>query len=287
MPHSERHEELLSLHVLGALGPEEAVELERHLAEGCRLCEDLLFELRQSAAALAATVPSRRPGPHVRENLLASLGPARQERLAPEKSRSPFWAAAAAVLLAVLLFDDWRLRRQRESLSRRTADLAAQVEKKDVELAQRELRLRREQEDLSARTADLAGQIGKRDAELARRDLRERVLESEDVRILFLGGKDPQPRARAKVFWSESAKRGFLVAANLKALPAGQQYQLWVFDKGKPVDAGVFDADEVGRALFESKDLSAIASAENFAVTVEPQGGVPQPTGHIILIGTS
>ena len=256
MPHSERHEELLSLHVLGALGPEESVELERHLAEGCRLCEDLLFELRQSAAALAATVPLRRPRPRVRENILSSLGPARAlVPPAPARPRSLLWAAAAAALLAVLLLDDWRLRRERKELSARTVDLAAQIENKD--------------------------------AELARRDLRARVLESEDVRLLFLGGKAPQPRARAKVFWSEKAKRGFVVAANLEPLPAGRQYQLWVFDKGKPVDAGVFDADEVGRALFESKDLSAIASAENFAVTVEPQGGVPQPTGPIVLIGTS
>lgn len=256
MPHNDRHEELASLQALSLLGPEEAGELDRHLEAGCRVCEDLSVELKQSAAALAASVPARRPPPGVRERILASLGPARPlERPARAKPGSLLWLAAAAVLLAVLLFDDWRLRREREDLSGRAADLASRIEKKD--------------------------------AELARRDLRARVLESEDVRLLFLGGKDPQPRARAKVFWSEKAKRGFVVAANLEPLAAGRQYQLWVFDKGKPVDAGVFDADEDGRALFESKDLSAIAAAENFAVTIEPQGGVPQPTGPIVLIGTS
>ncbi len=51
--------------------------------------------------------------------------------------------------------------------------------------------------------------------------------------------------------------------------------------------AGVFDADPSGRALFESKALSGLAAAQNFAVTVEPRGGVPQPTGPIILVGTS
>jgi anti-sigma-K factor RskA len=48
----------------------------------------------------------------------------------------------------------------------------------------------------------------------------------------------------------------------------------------------VFDADADGRALFESKDLAAIRTAENFAVTVEPRGGVPQPTGPIVLLGS-
>jgi anti-sigma-K factor RskA len=89
------------------------------------------------------------------------------------------------------------------------------------------------------------------------------------------------------VFWSEKAKRGVLLGGQLAALPAEKQYQLWVFDKGKPVDAGVFDVDPEGRALFESKDLSAIARAENFAVTVEPRGGVPQPTGPIVLVGAT
>jgi len=258
MPHSERHEELVALQVLGLPNAEEAGELESHLEEGCRACEDLLVELRQSAAALAAGVPPRRPSPEARERLLASLAPSRAQAALPRAKASPFapWlvAAAAAALFAFFAFDDARLRSQSEETRRREATLASRLHSAE--------------------------------AELARRDLRARVLESEDVRILFLGGKDPQPEARAKVFWSEKAKRGFVVAANLEALPADRQYQLWVFDKGKPVDAGVFDADPAGRALFESKDLSSIAAAENFAVTVEPRGGVPQPTGPIVLLGT-
>src|SRR4029077_10201478 len=120
--------------------------------------------------------------------------------------------------------------------------------------------------------------------EIARRDLRVRVLESEDVRILSLAGKDPQPDARARVFWSEKAKRGILLAGILAALPAGKQYELWVFDQGKPVAAGVFDADPEGRAFHESPNLAAIAAAQNFAVTVEPRGGVAAPTGPIVLV---
>jgi anti-sigma-K factor RskA len=51
------------------------------------------------------------------------------------------------------------------------------------------------------------------------------------------------------------------------------------------VAAGVFDADPSGRALFESKTLAGLAPAQNFAVTVEPRGGVAQPTGPIVLAG--
>ena len=118
--------------------------------------------------------------------------------------------AAAVILLVVAGLDDWKLRSQRDDLFGRTADLSQ--------------RLTAAQKELSA------AQVEK-----ARQELYSRVLESDDVKVLFLGGKDPQPSARAKVFWLEKAKRGVVVAGNLAALPPDKQYELWVFDKGKPV----------------------------------------------------
>lgn len=250
--HSERHEELAALAALGLPLGEEAAEYTQLLAD-CAECDRLLPELRLAAAALAASVPPRAPRPSLRGELLASLG---HSRPSVRRSSVSGWAfaAAAALLFVIVAFDDARLRREREELRARNSELAGQVE--------------------SSRT------------ELSRRDLRARVMESDDVRMLFLGGQGPQPKAHGKVFWSEGAKRGVLVAGNLEPLPPDHQYQLWVFVDGKPVDAGVFDADAAGRALFESRDLAAVRAAENFAVTVEPRGGLPQPSGPIVLIGS-
>jgi len=260
--HNERHEELGALHILGISSEAESLEFVRYLAEGCPPCEQILPEIRAAASAIASNVRPMTPRPEVRRRILDSIGPRPVADAAPtppersRPSRGPWLLAAAASLLLLLLaWDDARLRRARE--------------------------------EIAGRSAALSSRLQEAERELARRDLRVRVLESDDVRVLFLSGKDPQPDARAKVFWSETAKRGFLVAGRLQALPPGRQYQLWVFDRGKPVDAGVFDVDDSGRALFESKDLSPITRAENFAVTVEPQGGVPQPTGPIVLIGST
>ena len=71
----------------------------------------------------------------------------------------------------------------------------------------------------------------------------------------------------------------------MRALPTDRQYELWVFQKGKPINAGVFDVDEAGRALFESTAFPE-PEADNFAVTIEPRGGVPAPTGPVVLAGT-
>ncbi|HEX4439511.1 MAG TPA: anti-sigma factor [Thermoanaerobaculia bacterium] len=266
MAHSERHEELVAAVALGMpLAGADRAELEAHLAEGCAVCEGLLADMRDASAALGASVPPAPPPPELRGRILASLGPSRAEAAAPARRAaavtpsapaSPvIWrvlAAAAALLLAIVVLDDARLRRAREELQSRTAELAARLNTSQTELAQRVLRAR--------------------------------VLESEDVQMMMLGGQGPQPGARARVFWSPAARRGVLVASNLAPLPPDRQYELWVFHDGKPYNAGVFDPDPQGRALFESKDFTQPA-AQNFAVTVEPRGGVPAPTGPIVLVG--
>jgi hypothetical protein len=252
--HNERHEELLSLAALGVPLEDDAADYGRLLEERCPACEGLLPELKEAASALAAAVHPRRPRPSLRAELLASLGPARRRATTSSAAAGWAFAAAAAILFVMVALDDARLRRQREELRAQNSELALRVE------ASR--------------------------SELARRDLRARVIESEDVRMLFLGGQGPQPNARGKVFWSEAAKRGILIAGHLQPLPPDRQYQLWVFVDGKPVDAGVFDVDPSGRTLFESKDLAAVRTAQNFAVTVEPRGGLPQPSGPIVLLGS-
>lgn len=278
MAHNERHEELVALHALGSLGADP--ELERHLAEGCPVCEELLHDLRQTASAFAFAPTPRRPSRELRDRVLASLGPlpvASVPVITPPKRRQWWLLAAAAAVLLFFIADRTRLSVQRDRLQEELAAARSRLT-----IAEREA-ARGAQTGASA--AELASRLRSAEAELARRDLRTRVLESDDVRMLFLGGKDPQPGARGRVFWSDTARRGVVVAGNLQPLPADRQYQLWVFENGQPVDAGVFDVDAEGRALFESKDLSAITGAENFAVTIEPRGGLPQPSGPIVLIG--
>ncbi|MFN2384796.1 MAG: anti-sigma factor domain-containing protein [Thermoanaerobaculia bacterium] len=280
MAHNERHEELVALHALGSLGADP--ELERHLGEGCPICEEHLHELRQAASVLAFAAPTRRPSRAVRDRVLASLGPAPapsvREITRPARTRQWWLLAAAAALLLFFIADRTRLSVQRDSLQEELAAARARLVIAEREAARGA--------QTGATAAELASRLRSAEAELARRDLRARVLESDDVRMLFLGGRDPQPRAQGKVFWSDTARRGFVVVGNLQPLPADRQYQLWVFERGKPVDAGVFDVDAEGRALFESKDLSGISGAENFAVTIEPRGGLPQPSGPIVLLGS-
>ncbi len=59
----------LAAHVLGALEPERAAELERH-AEGCERCREQIRWLRPAVAAIAEAAPRREPPPELRRRLL-------------------------------------------------------------------------------------------------------------------------------------------------------------------------------------------------------------------------
>ncbi len=102
------------------------------------------------------------------------------------------------------------------------------------------------------------------------------VLRSDEFRAVALAGTKTAPTARAKVLFNATTHKVYVDVRSLPALPADKQYQLWALDKGKPVDAGVLTvATASGTGIQHMKD---IASAQTFAMTVEPVGGSENPT---------
>src|SRR5258708_4681007 len=136
MAHSERHEELAALQALGVPLGEESEEFSAHLRDGCTTCERLLGEFRDAANAFAAQAAPVRPRPEIREKLLASLGPARASSPPPGPSRALRFLVGlpAAIMLLFVPMDHLRLRRQREQLQRRTAQLSEHLDQPRREL---------------------------------------------------------------------------------------------------------------------------------------------------------
>ena len=98
----------------------------------------------------------------------------------------------------------------------------------------------------------------------------------QEYKMVALAGTPAHAGARARVLYSAASHRVYLDVQNLPQLPAGKQYQLWALDKGKPIDAGVLAlTTAAGDSLQQMKD---IASAQTFAMTVEPTGGSAGPT---------
>ncbi|MDB5271388.1 MAG: hypothetical protein JWP58_4428 [Hymenobacter sp.] len=102
------------------------------------------------------------------------------------------------------------------------------------------------------------------------------VLRNDEFRAVALAGTKTAPTAHARVLFNPATHKVYVDVRSLPPLPADKQYQLWALDKGKPIDAGVLTvATATGEGLQHMKD---IASAQTFAMTVEPAGGSVGPT---------
>lgn len=144
---------------------------------------------------------------------------------------------------------------------------------------------------LSWQVTTLDRDLSRRSGEIA--DLRAKVAEQQqllvllrapDTRVAALGGLKPSPAAHGRMWWNREAG-GLFVAAGLPAAPGGKTYQLWAIASGKPVSAGIFDVDAGGAATFPVNPLPSIGDVEMFAVTLEPAGGLAQPSGEMYLAG--
>ena len=103
------------------------------------------------------------------------------------------------------------------------------------------------------------------------------ILHDPSFKILQMQGTKKSPASALTVAWSPAKKQVWIdmTGAKMPVNDQAHQYQLWALVGGKPVDLGVFDADTAKKDMVEMK---SIASADAFAVTLEPRGGSPTPT---------
>ncbi|HEX2225063.1 MAG TPA: anti-sigma factor [Thermoanaerobaculia bacterium] len=271
--HSPRFEEMLPAYALGALDGEDLRELETHLTGGCPQCRDLLRIWEGDVEALADLAPPLEPSRMTRERVLRSLEPrtgaaasggavvaAREER---RRRGAPRWLWAAAAVLLVIAgwasFDRARLRGE-------VAELAA------------------ERDRLAARASQLDQQLALTQAEAARMAQALQVVAAPGARSVALAGLDPAPQASGRTFVDPESRRAVFYASNLPALEPGKTYQLWFIPEGQaPVSAGVFGVDPRGAASVPVEGVAPVDGIQLWAVTVEPAGGVPAPTGAMVL----
>lgn len=111
------------------------------------------------------------------------------------------------------------------------------------------------------------------------------VLTAPDVARVDLAGQAPAPNASARAFWSRSRGMVF-TASHLPPLPAGRTYQLWLVTAQAPISAGLLTPDARGGVSETFSTPPDIPQPVALAVTIEPAGGVPAPTGDKYLVGT-
>jgi len=268
-PDESSPRDLAAAYALGALSPEEARAFEAFLATSVEARQEVA-ELQETAALLALSAPEAQPPAALRARVLDAVAaakvrplPARTPALLPAAPRSAplLWGALAASLLAAvgLGVQSWRL--------------AGELVRRDADLAERDSTIARQIRTL----ADQGQQLATRDSTLA-------SLLSPGVELVQLTASgDPDPRIQ--LFWDRRHNTAVLHASKLKPVPTGRTYQLWFIKDGKPVPSVTFRVATAGEALVSHVAVPSEGLLSAVAVTEEPEGGSPQPTTPILLVG--
>jgi hypothetical protein len=134
--------------------------------------------------------------------------------------------------------------------------------------------------------AHLETMVRERERELSRTSQEVAWLKDPRVQVALLKGLEGNPAARAKLLWNPGTRQGILWVSGLPPLPLEKSYELWAFVGDQPVPAGTFDAkSDAATVIPISKQESFDDKPVKFAVSIEPKGGVPAPTGAIVLVG--
>jgi anti-sigma-K factor RskA len=252
----EPYESQAAVYALGALDGEERSQFEAHLASGCAECAQALREHAELLADVARDAPPMIPPAHVKAELMRRVAGSGAVR-ASRRTRLLRWmAVSAAAVVGIAAFTAGFVASRYEArigaMARETTRIRAELHRQEAELRDR-----------------LAASQGVID-----------LLRDPATRVVTLRGSGSAAEASARLVWHE-AKGGYLLVANAPAPPADKAYELWTISGGRPSPAGVFTVDASGRAIHPVPPTRA--PVDVFAVTVEPAGGVPAPTGPIVL----
>jgi anti-sigma-K factor RskA len=306
------HEDWLAqadIYALGALDGDELTAFEAHLAAGCPECEQHIRKTREALTLLPQALEPITPPPTVRARVLAQIAAeAAIEQTVTRLPRRRWWmmgvsALAAAGLLIALSFKLYQTWQEVQHLQALVASLQTTIAEREealqagrhelqratemvatlqAELAKREETLeaeRRERQRVEHAVAALQGELSELDVTL-------RLLSAPQVRLVRLAGLPPSPRANAHLLWNPTARAGVLLTSGLRRIPPNRVYELWAIAGNEPVPAGIFEVDEAGHAYVRLHSLPRDKRYDKFAVTLEPAGGVPKPTGPMHLLGS-
>ncbi|MBO0859090.1 MAG: anti-sigma factor [Chloracidobacterium sp.] len=268
--------ELAPLYVIGALDEKKAHDFEASLNMASSEQQRMVGEWRDVATLLPQALPLETPPDYLKERLLNRITEVTQEtpietaiaestlemiadqnerKVLPFVQSRPAGSRTARLLLiaatALFAFTAGYLFIQNAKLTR---DLDA---------------LARERDDLSEEMVGWRRQIDD--------------IVSPRTKVIAMVG-DETPQANAKVLWDTNAQRWVIYIFDLPAPPSDKDYQLWYVTKKAKISAKVFSTNDQGQAVLKltlpEEALSGLAAT---AVTLEPKGGSPQPTGKFYL----
>ena len=133
----------------------------------------------------------------------------------------------------------------------------------------------------------VAGQVASLAAKASRAQQVYEVLNAPNAQRVTLTAPKTHAAPSARATYLEERGALILQADNLKPLPAGKAYELWVLPASgsAPIAAGLFTPNAEGYASVVLPTLPGGVAAKGFGVTIENAAGSPVPTSPIVLAG--
>lgn len=280
-----------------------------------------LSPLQAPRALKAAIMAARNPSPlevdtRVKEPARPSLEPGEWMNhlfppIAPASSLSLPWAIGLATIFVVGLggYFAW-------NYSARLSEGASKIQQLETSLQEQSATVTSLQREMGARDRTLAAlqsELERKSSETA--ELKDRLVEHEmaletarlqlssaamrgrplqddlaillrqpNARVVTMAGMEMAKQASGMFLFDARTQKGWLYSALLPECPRGTTYQVWAIEE-KPVNIGTFHIGPGQTSHLLVKRLPAFTRARAFAVSLEPTGGRPQPTGPIYLMG--
>ena len=235
--------------------------------------------------------------------------------IAPARSSSLPWALGLATLLIVAVggYFVWNVSTQRSTDTSKIQQLEASLQEKSAKLAdvQREVsdqakalaELRNTLQQRTNEATEAKEQLAQREAVLeeTRGELSQQgnsrtgrtpqdelatLLQIPNVKAVSLTGSDLAKRAAGFLLYDSRTQNVWLYSMNLPESLTGTTYQLWAIHD-KHISIGTFQMGAGETAHLLGRKVTNFADAKTFAVSLEPSGGRPQPTGPIYLLSRS
>jgi hypothetical protein len=107
-----------------------------------------------------------------------------------------------------------------------------------------------------------------------------------DVKVVPLmnqGARQPLGR----MVWNRASNDWIMVTYNLRQPKPGMTYQVWLVTADSKISAGTFKPDANGNTMMHARYALDRNALRSVAVTEEPEGGMPAPTGPMVIAGAA
>ncbi len=250
-------EELLPFYALDALTEEERELVEAYLAKHPE-ARAQVDEMRRAGSALPQSVSPVEPAPRTKAALMARIAADERARSSAQSQPSrrvnryesffrSFSLAAAALAIVWVVVLNVQVVRLRSEIAKLNSAFAAQ--------------------------SNSLNQIIQK---------LPQTTPSTTITVSLKGTK-VEPNAQGQLIADPGSQSAVLVVTGLPPLEPGKTYQVWLIANA-PVSAGLLTVDANGQGVLIITSQEAIGSFKSLGISVEPQGGSPQPTGDIVVL---